>query len=270
MAFDTGAGGRSEIGKVPIPGGPEADQFGQQRANNNLNRNSDADRALKLRMQGADLQTQRDINTQNTEAQKSVAGANIAGQDRASDKQYWGNINTSKIQADASKYPATLKQDRFNQVFPWLQGQFGALSHSLNGDRVGGQSGGSPEISVGPVWNSQQIQGRVNDARASNDATTQTNINNMQQSMGGKGFGSNSPLAQALGVQMQGQNMANNTQAENDLRWNSAQGNADQITKTQGLREQQFAARNQEDIARRQALYNNQNTLISALSGIVS
>ncbi len=168
--------------------------------------------------------------------------------------------------ANASMYPATLKQDRFNTLFPYLQNQYAQAGQGAQ--TPGGQSPPGPEISVGPVWNEQQIQGQVNASRAANDQATAGRVRAINSGVGGRGLGANSPLAQALGGQAQSANLAANTQNEQQTRWGSAQGNATHLLNTQQARESQFAARQGEDIQRRIPYFQQQNALLSVLAGL--
>lgn len=171
----------------------------------------------------------------------------------------------AQLAADAARYPAQLQQERFNQVFPLLSGLLGGY----NFDRVGGQSGPSPEITVGPVWNQQQVQQQVNAARATNDAVTANQTRATEQEVAGRGFGSNSPLLAALrsGQQMAG--MRTNAESERNIRLGAAETNAQQLLKTQQAREGQFATRMDEDIRRRQAALQGYSALLGTLGGLV-
>ena len=173
-----------------------------------------------------------------------------------------GDTQRARIAARASTLPANQRQQRFNTVNPWLQAMY-------NEPFDVGQSGSGPSIDASPIWGEQQIQGRVNLMRGTNDAATAGRTRNMRQDLAGRGFGSNSPLAQALGVQMQGQNLATNTQGENDLRWTAAEGNKAHVLKAQTAQEQQYANRMQEDIERRRMASQRQNAIIAAMAGIV-
>lgn len=179
--------------------------------------------------------------------------------------QEGGSNFRAALAADASKYPATLQQQRFDRILPLINGQLDNGSF----ERVGGQSPPSPNISVGPVWGQQQIKGQVNQARASNDMRTGTQLRNIQRDTAAKGFGSNSPLQAALSQQAQQANMMANTQAGTDIPWQAAQGNADQVLKSQVARENQFASRQGEDIERRKAAQQYRSSLLSVLGGLV-
>jgi hypothetical protein len=188
--------------------------------------------------------------------QQSALERQLAGMQQA------GETQRAQISAAASRYPSTLKQQRFNQVSPWLQGQYNTPVDI-------GQSQAGPAIDASPIWGEGQIQGRVNAMRGANDAATAGKMRGMQQQVAGRGFGSNSPLAQALGAGMQASNLATNTQGENDLRWQAAQGNKQFVLQAQQAQEQEAADRNQEDIQRRQMQAQRQNAIIAAMAGIV-
>jgi hypothetical protein len=167
-------------------------------------------------------------------------------------------------QLATARLPHELAQQRFNTVLPYLTNALGNFSST-----VGGQSPPSPEITVGPVWNSQQIQQQANAMRARNDQATQSRIQGTQQNMAARGFGNRSPLLAALGAQYQNQNLAANSAGERDLRWNAAQGNAQNVQQTQVARSNQFAQRQQEDIERRRQALGSQSAMLSALAGLV-
>lgn len=171
-----------------------------------------------------------------------------------------------KRQAEASELPARLAQQRFNQIFPMLQSHLGQAQAGFQ--TPGGSSGPSPEITVGPMWNPQQIQRQVNASRAANDQATAGRMQQAQRKVGASGFGSNSPLAMALQGNLQNQNLAANTANERETRMRAASENANQIFRTQMGREQQFAARQGEDIERRKPYFSTFNSLLSALAGM--
>jgi hypothetical protein len=183
-------------------------------------------------------------------------------------------LEQANIAAQAAMYPATLQQQRFNtvfpwvsgQVFPWVQGQLGKFGQPGTG---GGFPGQPPEVTVGGVLNPQQVQQQVNQTKAATDAATQTNIRGMQQRLGGTGMGAQSPLAQALTGQMQGQGLQTNTQNETNLRLQAAQQNAQNLLATQQARLGGWEASGQLANQRLQALLGPENALIAALGGMV-
>lgn len=182
----------------------------------------------------------------------------------------WGpdQEKIAQIQADASKVPYELKQQRFNTIWPWLQGQLGGMSKG-GPATAGGASGQGPDITAGPVWNEQQMQQQVNAGKARTDQQTQTAQREASAGAAGRGFGGSSPLVQALQGQLAGQGMAAKSAGEQQTRWNAAQGNAQQTLGSQQARESQFASRQQEDIARRRPFFDLQTALIGTLGGLI-
>lgn len=126
---------------------------------------------------------------------------------------------------------------------------------------------GQPRISARPVYTQGDIQRQVNMQTAANDQGTATKMRDMQSSLAGRGFGSNSPLAQALGQGMQMGNLATNTQNASQTRLGAASANAQQVLAGQTAQEQQYASRQQEAI-QRAGIY--QNFLSSALAALGS
>jgi hypothetical protein len=185
-----------------------------------------------------------------------------AEQNKAQQAAETGRAN---IAAQASTLPARLAMERFGQVFPYLQSRLNQFGPN-GGDASSSNS--SPEITVGPVWNGQQVQQQVNQSRAANDAATQSQQRQMQQQLGGQGFGSGSPLAMALGAGMQNQNLQTNTQNETGIRNNASQVNAGQIFNTQQARSQQYAQRQSEALQAAQIRAGQGNALLSALAGL--
>lgn len=159
------------------------------------------------------------------------------------------------------------KMSRFNSVYGLLGGMAGHMNNGFA--TAGGQNGTPPPISTGPVLNSQQIQQQVNQSHAANDQSTQSQTQATNNSLAGRGFGSNSPLSQALGQAAQGQNMATNTANETNTRLNAAQQNAGHLLNTQQALSNQWATGNQLDIQRRAPVFAQQNALIAALGGLV-
>ncbi len=175
--------------------------------------------------------------------------------------------NIARMSAEASKYPALLQQQRFDRLFPWMQGQMGSINKQMA--TAGGQSGPSPEITVGGVLNPQQIQQQVNSMRASNDQTGAGQMAKQASQLAGRGFGSNSPLLAALQGQTQANTLAQNVGGEREIRLGAAGQNAEHLLGTQQAREGQFASRMREDIERRKPYFSLQNTLLSSLAGMV-
>jgi hypothetical protein len=202
-----------------------------------------------------------------------TGGFRTAQSDATIPLEYANQANRLKI-AETEIQPAMLaqqnKQSRFNTVFPWLQGQMSGLLGGQGPYRVGGTAlGNQPNIKATGIWTPSQIQQQVNSQNAASDAATGTQIKNMQDSLAGRGFGGNSPLAMALSGMAQNANLANKTQNEQQTRWNAAQGNAQQTLAQQQAQEQQYVDINQQDVARRQMALQPLTALLGAISGIV-
>ncbi len=174
----------------------------------------------------------------------------------------------ARLQAEASQTPYRLQQQRFETVFPYLRDALGGGDFQ-SGYTGQGQVGTQPEINADNIYSDQQIQQQVNSQRASNDAATAGAQRRIGQQMAARGYGTNSPLAMELGLGLQNQNLAQNTANERDLRYQAAQGNAQQKLSAQTAREGQFASRQQEDIERNRIQSGRYNALLSALSGLV-
>lgn len=204
-------------------------------------------------------------------------GSLTVGQDNPYQQQWqWGGQQANELgkqNADTARlgvtYGQDLRQNRFNQVFPWLQGQLGSLTSGGGLATAGGQSPPSPEITVGGVWNPQQVQQQVNSARATSDQTTANRVRSIGQDTASRGFGSSSPLLQALQGQAYAANLGTNTANEREIRNNAAQQNSQQLLSTQSARENQFANRQKESIERTKPYWQTMNSLIGALGGLV-
>ena len=177
-----------------------------------------------------------------------------------------GGSYQSRIPADlvAQMY----KQQRFDTVWPWMQNNLkGLLSNSPY--TIGGQVGGGPTINTGGVWNPQQTQQNINAMRDQSTQATQGAINQMRTSMAGRGFGANSPLAQAMTNQYQMQNYGQQMGNERDIRMNMAQKNAEMTAKQQGLQEQQWEAGQGFQIERQKPYFQILGSLLGSLGGLV-
>jgi hypothetical protein len=174
----------------------------------------------------------------------------------------------ANTQAAAAELPAQLQQQRFNQLFPWLQGKINNSS-STNPYTEGGTVGLGPNISTAPVLNPQQIQQQVNTQNAASDQSTAANIRANNQSLAGRGLGGSSPLAQAMAGNAQNANLIAKTGAETQTRLGAAQQNAQQVFNAQQAQENQYATQQQLQIQRAAPYFTQQNVLLQALAGMV-
>ena len=170
--------------------------------------------------------------------------------------------------------------DRINQLFPQLLKEYGsygtAAPFSALLSQIGGPATTFPGITAGPIWGEPAIQARVNAMRAGNDASTAGQVKRLADTTAGRGFGTNSPLYQELTSNLAGMNLATNTQGENDLRWNAAQGNAQHVLEAEKAGLSRANMMSQDDLQRRQLALsgrgqdlqfaaNRQNALLEAL-----
>jgi hypothetical protein len=208
---------------------------------------------------------------QQIKSQKQLQDAQLAAQRYGVDvnagvqrEGYANQARIAQMQSDASKYPYLLKQQRWEQIWPFAQNLLaGGPGSWMSGYRGQGQVGQQPTISDAPIYSQMDIQNQVNATRAQNDAALASRQAQLSKDMAGKGYGSRSPLAMALNNAMFGQNLAGNTAAEQQLRWNAAQGNAQQVLEAQKAREGQFASRQNEEIERNKV----QSGILSQLLG---
>lgn len=181
-----------------------------------------------------------------------------------------GNAQASAVhdQLQGTQLQEGNKMARFGKVYGLLGG---VLGHLGNGGALtpGGSNGTPPPITTGPVLNPQQIQQQVNQSNANVDKNTATNIQHSNQDLGGRGFGSNSPLAAALQMGYQNQGLQTRTGNETNLRLNAAQANSGNLLNTQQALSNQWATGNQLDINRRTPYIQQQTALLGALSGLV-
>lgn len=194
--------------------------------------------------------------------------------------------DVARMQADASMFGEKQKQGRFNQVFPFLTSALGRFGLSGppgpgnpifgNGlpsplDQPGSASPASqgPRIAAGPVWDAGQVQRQVNASRANVDAQTASRQRQAQQSTGARGFGSRSPLLAALQQQIAGQGMATGADQARDIRWQAAQGNAQQMLEGTKAQEGQYATRQAEGLEKRRQDVSGIQALLQALGGLV-
>lgn len=175
-----------------------------------------------------------------------------------------GNLQAARIGAEANNLPHQLRQQRYNQVLPYLQGQLGTLSSS-----VGGANFGRSPISVGPVWSQDVINQNVNAARGKIDAETEGRNRSTQQSLAGRGFAPNSPLYHALQSQNQGRALASKADTERETRTGMADRNARHMLDTERARLEMENAQAEEDIARRRNVAGFQSALLGAIAGLV-
>lgn len=176
-----------------------------------------------------------------------------------------GDNYRAQLAAEASRYPHELRQSRFNTLLPYFYGQL----NDLNNERVGGQSPAGPPIRTDPILNEQQIQQQVNAANARNEVATGTAMRNLLNTTGGRAVGANSPMVQAIMANLAAANLNTNTGNETNLRLAAAKDNRQLGFNIDRALEEQFATRQQEDIARRQALNQQRAAILGFGSSLI-
>ena len=182
------------------------------------------------------------------------------------------NLNTAQAahagdQLAAAQLTQGDQMARFNQILPLLTGQLNNLNSGAY--TAGGSNSTAPPITTGPVLNPQQIQQQVNQSNANTDKSTATNIQQSNGNLGGRGFGSNSPLQMMLNQAAQSSGLATKTGNETNLRLNAANANASNLLNTQQALSNQWATSNQLDINRRTPIIQQQTALLGALANLV-
>lgn len=180
--------------------------------------------------------------------QQNAANAGLSNQSNATSR------SNAAMAAQAAEYPSMIKQQDFQQLFPSIQSSLSALNTPGNVQKIAG----TPGITVGGVYNPQQIQQQVNASNAATNASTSTQNKQQASSLAGRGFGSNSPLAQMLASGNQMNALQTNTANETGIRQNAAQQNASQLLNSQNAYESA-------QIARDQPYFQQQSALISLL-----
>lgn len=211
---------------------------------------SDSEGVVLGRMQQEQRDRDRDVDVQNQTANRLADNAN-----RAADRDLQFNLGMA---------PINFKREVFGQVSPLLTG---LLTGST--ERVGGQSDAAPSIARGPVWTDDMIQQQINAGQASNQASADTQNRGAADKLAGQGFGTRSPLVAALQGATNMQTAAANADLARTTRWDAAQGNADQVYRTDQLATQQWDQAQRQDIDRRQMMNTYSANLASVLASLV-
>lgn len=211
----------------------------------------DSEGVVLGRMQDKQAQRALDFQVNNATAGRLSDNAN-----RAADRD---------TQLQLGMAPINLKRDIFNQVSPLLTGLVG---NAGNGDRVGGTNSPPPDITRGGIWSPQQVDEQVNAAKSANAANADRTTRGNATSLAAQGFGSRSPLLAALNASTQMQRAGADATADRETRWNAAEGNAQQTTRTDQLAVDRWDRTEKNDIARRQAANNYTSSLASILASL--
>lgn len=185
----------------------------------------------------------------------SLGTSSSLGQSQSTSGESWSPEQLARIK---QLYPQILSRlgqvgsiAPFSQVLQQAGGTPLAIGPSPDFGSVGGAAA-YPEITQKAVYTPDEIQAQVNQLRAQNTAELQGQQRQAIASAAGHGFMTGSPLTQALSTNLAGQAMASSTEAENNLRWQAASGNAQQLLAQQQAGVARARAMGGEDVQRRQ------------------
>lgn len=188
-----------------------------------------------------------------------------------------------------AEMPIDFANRKFNALMPMISGAIGGIGGGGGGMGGGGGGGGGAVMgggagtyggggggghggmggAPGNVFTPDQINQQVNSAKAGNEVKSGTlQRQNANQNAAG-GFGSNSPLLQALNNQTQLQTMGANQDAERQTRFAGAEANAKQATAGAQERDNAAAQFQANDINRQGNLLQSRSSLIAALAGMI-
>ena len=188
-----------------------------------------------------------------------LAPMQIGADPRISGAQFQRGLAQQKELALA---PLDWAKQRFNTILPMLQGAIGGM---------GGAPGANvpvPQITAGPVFSDQQIQQQVNQARGATDAGTATQQRNVAQNLAGRGFGSNSPLQQALQTNLGAMGRQTGAEQETNIRLGAAQQNAQQKLASQQAAAQAQLGAAQIGVEAQRPWWQYRTSLLGALAGL--
>jgi hypothetical protein len=184
--------------------------------------------------------------------------------------QNTGANQVAATQAAAAEYAPGLQQQRFNTVFPWLQGQVSGLQSTLSGKSgsgVGGFGTGGPTITTGPVLNPQQIGQEKSLANAGLQQNLGLTNQTASNTFAGNGFGANSPLEKMLqGTNAQSER-GQQVSADTNIDLTSAQNNSQQNLASQTANAGVYAQRQQEGLQARQQNLGLYGQMLGILNG---
>lgn len=209
---------------------------------------NDLQRALQERMQG------NQFNFQGTQA----------GLDRAQAKDLQSAALSNQL--NIAGMPIAFAREKFNSIFPLVSGAIGGMG---GGASAGGGGGGQAQIAPGSVYTPGMIDQSVNSMKAGNAQQSATIQRQNSAANAAGGFGSNSPLLQALNNQAAMGAMQANTGGERDLRLGAATANAKQgLGAAQANNQARIGFGQLENDARRTDV-NARTSLLQALAGML-
>lgn len=200
----------------------------------------------QLDYQARNYATQTNFNAsvygsdQDLTGRKYAADQGLAGDVYQANQQLAG-VNAAQAGEDARLVAKLAYADgKFNLVYPFVQQSLEAAQNDNTTIATPNLSFQAPVINANGVFTAGQVQAQVNSALARCDSRTQSQIRQMQGDLAGRGFSSNSPLADMLTVGLTGQNLRAGVDAEREIRFEAAKANSDAIFQVNQLQQQQF------------------------------
>lgn len=182
-------------------------------------------------------------------------------------------VDTANAAADRAnqfsiaQMPWDYKNKVFGTISPLLTQLTGGAAGG--GQVPGGTNLGVERVDESPIWNPQQIGQQVNAAKANNARSADTQTKQAQTKLTSQGFGSKSPLLAALEGNIGQARMGADAEADRQINWGAAQGNAQQVQKAQMSNQGADVAMNSADIERRKASNSYQTSLLGILGGLM-
>jgi hypothetical protein len=180
------------------------------------------------------------------------------------------NYDPGILQNQLAQQQMGQQAKQFGQTLDWQKQKWGQVFPLLSGALSRGPTPGAnipvPGITAGPTYSNQQMQQQKNliGSQAQGDIGTQQK--QIAQSTAGRGFGSNSPLQQALSTEAQGMGRAGMRQAQTQAGLTMAQQNAQQKLASQQAAAQAQLGAAQIGVEAQRPWWNLQSSLIGALS----
>jgi len=175
----------------------------------------------------------------------------------------------TNLQTGYGADPQMLQQNLAQQQMGQQAKEFGqTLEGALSRGPTPGANIPTPQITAGPTYSNQQMQQQKNliGSQAQGDIGTQQR--QIAQSTAGRGFGSNSPLQQALSTEAAGMGRAGERQAQTQAGLTMAQQNASQRLASQQAAAQAQLGAAQIGVEAQRPWWQLQSSLIGALAGL--
>lgn len=181
-----------------------------------------------------------------------------------------GGLGTTSIGIQPQMLAEENKQARFDETFPFIQQQFGNFWDTYGqGAPGGGPVGEQPRIDTGPLYTPAEEEAKVNQALGQNAQAEASANRASAESLGGRGFTGSSPQQAAITARNAVGRSIADTRARTDIPLQLRQPSRAHQLQAQGLAEQQFSNRQQEELARQRNQLALINPLIQSLVGFI-